>query len=88
LGYDKNYKILNQPKVACSFSRGKQAFARAAVELGSDGKIGFVMVFDESGKKFGENAAKAARAIKFKPAIFNDAPVASIAIIEYACFPL
>ncbi len=83
--YDSTYKILNKPRPACSYESGRQAFARVAVELGPEGRIGFVTVFASSGRQFAKDAAVAAGAINFEPAILNGTPVATIVEVEFQC---
>ena len=84
--YDRKYKIINNPRAACSYERGdRAASARVAVELGPEGRIGFVTVFASSGRQFAKNAAEAAGAVTFEPAILNGTPVATIVEVEYRC---
>lgn len=56
---------------------------KLAVELGSDGKIGFISVLQALPNGLTEESIAAARSITFTPAVKKGKPVRTVAIIEY-----
>lgn len=85
--YDKEIKIMKKPQAVYSAnarSRGTSGTVRVAVEMLSDGKIGFVQPFIELPDGLTENAVRAAKSIKFEPAWKDGKPVTVVTILEYS----
>ncbi len=84
--YDRNLKITSKPQAIYSAnarSQGTSGTVRVAVEMQSDGKIGFVQPFVELPNGLTENAVRAARSIKFEPAWKDGKPVTTVTILDY-----
>lgn len=85
LNYDSKLSILNAPQAPCTgFSLGGTS-AKVAVELGSNGKIGFAVPFLFTDRDFAKLAGTTAKGVRFKPAIFNAKPVPVVLVMEYNC---
>lgn len=56
---------------------------RLAIELGQDGKVGFILPLETLPDGLTEQSIAAARSITFKPAVKNGALVSTVAIVEY-----
>ena len=63
-----------------SFTSG---VVKLAVELGPDGKIGFIYVLQALPNGLTEQSIAAARSITFTPAVKKGKPVRTVAIVEY-----
>lgn len=84
--YEKKLQITNRPQAVFTSkarNNGVTGAVAVAVEMLSDGKIGFVFPFVELPDGLTENAVKAARSIKFEPPWQNGKPVTTVNIIEY-----
>jgi len=85
--YDKKLKITKKARVNYSnraASNLTSGVVKLAVEFGADGKIGFVFPFQALPDGLTESSVKAAKAIKFEPAIQNGKPVTVVLNIEYS----
>lgn len=56
---------------------------RLAVELGADGKVGFITPIEALPNGLTEQSVAAAKSIAFTPAEKNGKPVTTVAIVEY-----
>jgi tetratricopeptide (TPR) repeat protein len=84
--YDRNAKITHKPLPRYPRSArmgGVSARTLVAVELRSDGKIGFAFALAPTMNDFVQPSLKAAWAIEFEPAIKNGNPVTVIKFVEY-----
>lgn len=83
--YDKNVIIKKKPKAGTARSCSQtSAVARLRVTFDKSEKITDVEIVSSSGcRDFDESAVKAAKKIKFKPAIKNGEPITVKRTVEY-----
>ena len=81
---DRSVKIKNKPRVGMANCSGSQGLTRLKVTFDKSAKITDVMVFISSGcSDFDKNAIRAARGIKFEPAIKDGETVTKVLTVEY-----
>jgi hypothetical protein len=87
-GYEKRVEITAKPRADFPHSENLQSgatkIARVAIELRSDGHVGFIVPIQERPDGFYQNAAAAAKRIKFNPAQKDGKPVTTVIIVEYS----
>jgi hypothetical protein len=87
-GYEKRVEITAKPRADFPHSEnlqyGATKIARVAIELLSDGHVGFIVPIQAWPDGFSQNAGAAAKHIKFNPAKRDGKPVTSVIIVEYA----
>ena len=84
--YDKNLKIKSRPRVEYNDTARNNSTVgtvKIAVEFGADGQIGFAFPFQTLPDGLTEIGIKAAKSIKFEPAVQNGKPVTVVRMIEY-----
>jgi len=85
--YDKEVEITQKPRPSytdearMNMTQGK---VKLAVEFGADKKIKAIVPVEPLPNGLTQNAVKAAKDIKFEPALKNGVPVSSIKIVEYS----
>jgi len=84
---DESFKIISKPKAEYTVEARMnqvQGIVSVAVEFGAGGSINFALPLRWLDHDLTENAVKAARQIKFEPAMRNGKPVSVIKIVEYS----
>lgn len=84
--YEKTVKITYKPRPGYTEeARQNQSsgIVRVVVEFRSDGKIGFVFPLSTSSLDLIQPSLRAAREIRFEPAVKNGKPVTAINLVEY-----
>lgn len=85
--YDKQVKITHKPHARYTDEarrNGSSGTIKIAVELRSDGEIGFVFPLENSIKDLEPSVVGAAKGIRFQPAIQNGVPVTVVLMLEYS----
>ncbi len=84
--YDKDLKITSKPHAGyneTARSNLTEGTVKIAVEFGANGKIGFAFPFQTLPDGLTEIGIKAAKSIKFKPAVQNGKPVTVVRMLAY-----
>ena len=85
-GSEMKAEILNRPRpryTDLARENMTSGIVRLAVELSSDGKIGWVSVVQALPYGLTEQSIAAARSLKFRPPLKNGSPVTTVELIEY-----
>jgi tetratricopeptide (TPR) repeat protein len=84
--YDRSFKITSRPHAKYTAEARRNNTAgniKVAIELRSDGKVGFVFPFVTLQDGLTESAVNAAKGIRFDPAVQNGVPITVVTIFEY-----
>jgi len=84
--YDKDLKITSKPHAGYNQTARSNLIVgtvKIAVEFGADGEIGFAFPFQTLPYGLTETVVKAAKSIKFEPAVQNGKPVTVVKMLVY-----